>query len=193
MRYRSSKTLSVIVFIAITLLITIAPVLAQETEELPLAEIVNDEVARRCAARSHIPSASPGRCHAVIILEDQAGFVDRNRHFLMPVESQTLGQITSDFYTSPFTYSLAMPAVPQGSYRDVDHDAEEETGIQVFAVAYWSNTWGDPYLEERDLYGGGWSTAYARPASAERRGRIQIVGGEYVVMPDDQREHLVWR
>src|SRR5690606_39707887 len=50
----------------------------------------------------------------IFVLEDQAGFVDRDRSFILPAQSQTLGQITSDFYTSPFTYSLALPIEPQG-------------------------------------------------------------------------------
>ncbi len=125
----------------------------------------------------------------VIILEDQAGFVDRNEHFLMPPESQALAQITSDFFESPFSYSLALPIEPQGSLRDVDQDGEEDTGIQVFAPAYWTNTWGDPFLEERDLSGGGWSTAYAstrisEDADTER----EIIGGKYLIYaPDDQQ------
>ncbi len=36
-----------------------------------------------------------------IILEDQGGFVTRDRKFIIPVESQVIGQITSDFYTLP--------------------------------------------------------------------------------------------
>src|ERR1041384_8381295 len=89
-----------------------------------------------------------------IILEDQGGFVERNRQFVIPVESQVIGQITSDFYTSPFTYSLTLPEEPNGTLHDVDHDGSKETGVMVFAVAYWTNTWGDPYLERRDLMGG---------------------------------------
>src|SRR5436309_151337 len=50
-----------------------------------------------------------------IILEDQGGFVERNRKFIIPVESQVIGQITSDFYTSPFTYSLTLPEEPNGT------------------------------------------------------------------------------
>jgi hypothetical protein len=37
--------------------------------------------------------------------------------------------------------------------RDVDNDGETDAGVMVFAVAYWSNTFGDPYLEERDHMG----------------------------------------
>ena len=47
-----------------------------------------------------------------IILEDEGGFVTRNRKFVIPIQSQVIGEITSDFYTSPFTYSLSLPAEP---------------------------------------------------------------------------------
>ena len=88
-----------------------------------------------------------GVAEPLIILEDQGGFIERNRQFVIPVQSQVIGQITSDFYTSPFTYSLTLPEEPNGTLHDVDHDAKKETGVMVFAVAYWTNTWGDPYLE----------------------------------------------
>jgi len=139
--------------------------LAQESSETPpAAEIVNEEggpVRITGSVNYTAPYFTIGVAQPLVILEDQAGFVDRNEHFLMPVESQTIGQITSDFFTSPFEYSLALPIEPQGSYRDVDNDESEDQGVQVFAIAYWDNTFGDPFLEERDLYGGGWSTAYA--------------------------------
>ncbi len=158
----------------------------------PLAEIVNDEggpVSITGVVTYTNPFFTLGVASPVIILEDQAGFVDRNEHFLMPVESQALAQITSDFFESPFSYSLALPIEPQGSLRDVDQDGEENSGIQVFAPAYWTNTWGDPFLEERDLHGGGWSTAYAstrisEDADTER----EIVGGKFLIYaPDDQQ------
>ncbi len=86
-----------------------------------------------------------GVAQPVIILEDQGGFVTRDRKFLIPVESQVIGEITSDFYTSPFTYSISLPAEPNGTLHDVDHDNVDETGVMIFAVAYWTNTWGDPF------------------------------------------------
>ncbi len=158
----------------------------------PLAEITNDEggpVSITGIVTYTNPFFTLGVASPVIILEDQAGFVDRNEYFLMPVESQALAQITSDFFESPFSYSLALPIEPQGSLRDVDQDGEENNGIQVFAPAYWTNTWGDPFLEERDLHGGGWSTAYAstrisEDADTER----EIVGGKLLIYaPDDQQ------
>lgn len=124
----------------------------------------------------------------MIILEDQAGFIDRNKGFLMPPESQTLGQITSDFYESP-SYSVALPIEPQGTLRDLDQDGEEDTGVMTFAVAYWTNIFGDPFLEKRDLMGGGWSTAYASTEVADDPdSKDEIVGGKFLVYaPDDQQ------
>jgi hypothetical protein len=72
-----------------------------------------------------------------------------------------LGQITGDFFNPPFTWNLSLPITPQGTLRDVDNDGEEDEGVMTFAVAYWTNTFGDPYLEQRDQSGGGWSTAFA--------------------------------
>jgi C-terminal processing protease CtpA/Prc len=125
-----------------------------------------------------------------IILEDQGGFVERDRKFIIPVESQVIGQITSDFYTSPFTYSLTLPEEPNGTLHDVDHDGNQETGVMVFAIAYWTNTWGDPYLERRDLMGGAWSSAYASTRVSDNpESYLEVFGGKYLVYaPDDKQQ-----
>jgi C-terminal processing protease CtpA/Prc len=131
-----------------------------------------------------------GAAEPEIILEDQGGFVQRDRKFIIPVESQVIGQITSDFYTSPFTYSLALPEEPNGTLHDVDHDGKKETGVMVFAIAYWTNTWGDPYLERRDLMGGAWSSAYASTKVSDNPASyLEVYGGKYLIYaPDDQQQ-----
>src|SRR5215213_3230298 len=131
-----------------------------------------------------------GVAEPLIILEDQGGFVERDRQFIIPVESQVIGQITSDFFTSPFTYSLTLPEEPNGTLHDVDHDGSQETGVMVFAIAYWTNTWGDPYLERRDLGGGGWSSAYASTRVSDNpESYLEVVGGKVLVYaPDDAQQ-----
>ena len=131
-----------------------------------------------------------GVAEPLIILEDQGGFIERDRQFIFPIESQVIGQITSDFYTSPFSYSLTLPEEPSGTLHDVDHDGNEETGVMVFAVAYWTNTWGDPYLERRDQGGGGWSTAYASTKISDNPNSYrEVFGGKYLVYaPDGQQQ-----
>ncbi|MEX1247857.1 MAG: S41 family peptidase [Anaerolineales bacterium] len=160
--------------------------------EFEPAEIINDEggtvtVTGEVAYTN--PFFTEGVAEPLVILEDQAGFVDRDRGYLMPLESQTMGQITSDFFTSPFTYSLSLPIIPQGGQRDVDQNGESDEGVLVFAPAYWTNTFGDPFLEKRDLAGGGWSTAYAstrlsEDAATER----EYIGGKIIIYaPDNQQ------
>lgn len=136
------------------------------------------------------PFFTEGVAQPIVILEDQGGFVTRDRNFVIPVESQVIATITSDFYTSPFTYSLSLPEVPNGALHDVDHDGIDETGVMVFAVAYWTNTWGDPFLEKRDQGGGGWSSAYASTkVSDDRDAYLEVYGGKYLVFaPDGEQQ-----
>lgn len=135
------------------------------------------------------PFFTDGVAQPLVILEDQAGFIDRDRGYLMPLASQVMGQITSSFYESPFTYSISLPIVPQGGLRDVDQNGEENTGVLVFAPAYWTNTYGDPFLEKRDLGGGGWSTAYASTRTSEDAATArEYIGGKLLVYaPDNQQ------
>jgi C-terminal processing protease CtpA/Prc len=126
-----------------------------------------------------------------IILEDQGGFVTRNRNFEIPQQSQVIGDITSDFYTSPFSYSLTLPPTPHGTLHDVDHDGQVDQGVQVFAVAYWTNIWGGPLLEVRDQGGGGWSTAYASTRVSEAADSyLEVYGGKYLVYAPDATEQF---
>ena len=137
------------------------------------------------------PFFTEGVAEPEVILEDQGGFVVRDRKFVIPVASQVIGQITSDFYTSPFTYSLTLPAEPSGTLRDVDHDGQPDAGVMTFAVAYWTNIWGDPYLERRDQGGGGWSTAYASTKVSDARDSYkEVYGGKYLVFAPDGNQQF---
>lgn len=180
-----------IILLMLGILLVSGNVLAQESELQP-AVITNDEggtVSITGNVAYTYAFFTSGVAQPLVILEDQAGFVDRDTGFLMPVASQVLGQITSDFYESPFSYSLALPIEPQGTYRDVDNNGEENQGVQVYAIAYWTNTFGDPFLEERDLYGGGWSSAYASTTVSTARDTLyEVNGGKFLVYaPDDQQ------
>lgn len=178
-----------IVFVIFILLFALSA-LAQDAP--PPATIVNDEggpVSITGAVAYTDGFFTAGVDEPLVIMEDQAGFVDRNRGFLMPEASQVLGQITSNFYISPFTYSIVLPIEPAATLKDVDQDASTDTGVMIYAVAYWTNTWGDSYLEERDLYGGGWSGAYASThVDQNPSAKAEVIGGKYVVYaPDDQQ------
>ncbi len=174
----------------ICLILGVSAVSAQDS--LPAATIVNDEggpvLIEGTLTYTNL-LFTDGSSEPLIILESEANFVDRNVHGVIPVESQVLGQITSDFYSSPVSYTLTLPEVPNGPYSDVDNNGETNQGVQVYGVAYWENVWGDPYLEVRDLYGYGYSSAYASMATSPDPSQVgEVIGGKYVVYaPDDQQ------
>lgn len=121
---------------------------------------------------------------AFVMLEDQGGFFNRDLEFEFPLAGQAIGPVAL-IDDATVAYSLALPAIPQGTQVDVDNNAAKDTGVQVFAVAYWSNTWGGPFLERRD--GTGWSTAYASTTTDADRDH-EIDGGTLIVWaPDDDQ------
>jgi len=135
-----------------------------------------------------IPYTSPFFVNSIaepfVMLEDQAGFAARDKEFAFPVESQMLGpvQLVEEGLLS---FTLPLPVMPQGTLLDVDQDGEEDIGVMVFQIAYWSNTWGDPFLEERD--GTGWSTAYTAAITDPDR-EDEIAGGTILIWsPNDQQ------
>lgn len=167
-------------------------VAAAQDSTIPPAKIVNDE-GGPVAVTGNVTYTNGfftlGVDEPLIILEDEAGFVDRNRGYTIPEKSQVLGKITSDFFTSPFTYSIDLPVEPSGDLRDVDQNANKDSGVMVYAIAYWNNIWGDPFLEERDLFGGGWSGAYASfRIDPNPSAKGEVIGGKYIVYaPDDKQ------
>ncbi|MBI3159219.1 MAG: PDZ domain-containing protein [Chloroflexi bacterium] len=135
-----------------------------------------------------IPFTSPffldGNAEPFVLLEDQTGFITRDLHYEFPKPSQSIGPVELiDDQTLSFT--LPLPAVPQATLHDLDNDGQEDKGVMVFQVAYWSNTWGDAFLEKRD--GTGWSGAYTSALTDPDRD-YEINGGHLVIWaPDNQQ------
>jgi C-terminal processing protease CtpA/Prc len=181
------RRLGAALLLALCMLTAVRPLAAQPAPPSPQsAADPGGALVIRGQVRYTNPFFTTGVAEPLIILEDQAGFIDRNPSFVLPLASQTIGQITSDFTRSPFAYTLSLPRQPQGTLRDVDHNGRADSGVMVFAVAFWTNKFGDPFLEERDLYGGGWSTAYAstRVTNAANR-RYEVIGGKLLVYAPD--------
>ena len=181
--------IGIISFLSLIIVLSAMPTWAigeeDNPDDIPTAEIQNDEggtVAITGQVSYTNAFFASGVSEPVILLEDQTGFVNRDRSYVLPVESQQLGQITSDFFISPFAYTLSLPLAPQAPLNDVDNDDEVDTGVMIFQIAYWTNTFGDAFLEERDLFGGGWSGAYASAevsSLVETRG--EYTGGTIVI------------
>src|SRR3990172_2636845 len=89
--------------------------IAAQDSEFPPAPIANDE-GGAVSITGQVTYTNPfftiGVAQPLIVLEDQAGFIDHNRSFVSSYDSQALGFIDSDFYVSPFTYTLHLPAEP---------------------------------------------------------------------------------
>ncbi len=135
-----------------------------------------------------IPYTSPFFLNSIaepfVMLEDEAGFVRRDLEFQFPLAGQIIGPVTVS-EDKTLSYSLALPSVPQGTFVDLSNNGIQDLGVQVFAVAYWSNTWGDPFLEARD--GKGWSTAYTSAITDPERDN-EIIGGTILVWAPDENQ-----
>ncbi len=135
-----------------------------------------------------IPFTSPffldGIAEPYVLLEDESGFVTRDKEFVFPLASQAIGpvELVED---GLLRYTLPLPARPLGTLVDVDNDGESDSGLMVFAVAYWSNTWGDPFLEARD--GRGWSNAYTSARTDPYR-QDEIDGGTLLIWAPDEAQ-----
>jgi len=120
-----------------------------------------------------------------VMLEDEAGFVHRDREFEFPLQSQVIGSVKF-IDDQTLSYSLALPEIPQATFVDVDNDGETDKGVQVFQVAYWTNIWGDTFLERRD--GVGWSGSYCSVV-VDQTNHYEFMGGTLIVWsPDDNQQ-----
>lgn len=167
------------------------PIPTSEPTPLPPQPVVPGEANpdEPVLIRGTIPFTSPFFLNSIaepfVLLEDEAGFVARDREFEFPLSGQIIGPVDL-IDDSTLSYTLPLPSVPAGTMLDVDNDNNEDRGVMIFAIAYWSNTWGDPFLEARD--GTGWSNAYTSAVTDPNR-EDEIMGGKLVIWaPDDEQE-----
>lgn len=176
-----------LLFVLLAICALALPAFAQD-DDIPAAEIENDEGGPTIVQGQMNYTnllLTQGVAQPIVLLEDQAGYVDRDYGFVFPPQSQVLGNFTSDFYTPPVDYTINLPIEPRGTFVDVDNDDEDDTGVMIYTPAYWNNIFGDPFLEARDAGGGGWSTAYA---GTDTNSESEVVGGYYLIYaPDDEQ------
>ena len=124
--------------------------------------------------------------HAVA-LADMYGFVTRDREWETPIASQTLGFLELDTETMQGSYTLQLPAKPTGMLVDVDNDDQQDSGVQVFVVAYWPNLTGGPYSEGDDP-SLGWPT-YLASVITDTENEDEVISGDLVIWsPDNEQE-----
>ena len=125
--------------------------------------------------------------HAVGLL-DMTGFVLRDKEWEMPVEGQVLGFMDLDAEANRATFRLALPAVPEALFNDVDQDAKKEQGLQVFAVGYNPNLTGGVFSEgdDRSL---GWPS-YLASVKTDTENQDEIIGGKLVIWAADSQQQF---
>ncbi|MGC1377198.1 MAG: S41 family peptidase [Anaerolineales bacterium] len=122
-----------------------------------------------------------------VALVDMYGFVKRDKDWIIPVSSQTLGFLQIDPAKKTGAFSVQLPEVPLGQFVDVDNNGKPDTGVQVFAVSYWPNLSGGPYSEGDDK-STGWPN-YLASVRTDSEKQDEVTGGKLVVWsPDDKQQ-----
>ena len=167
-------------------LLVVAPAAAQG--ELPPAPIVNDEggpVVIRGEGTYTFPSFRTFFYEPFVIMRDATFLVDRNFDYVNDELSQVFGKVTSNAFQPPFTYQLLLPQQPIGLLRDVDNDAETDSGVMLFVVQLAQNILDDPYQQERDFITGFLQSV---KLSEEPELELEIENGKLLIYaPDDEQ------
>src|SRR5258706_5128827 len=123
-----------------------------------------------------------------LALADMYGFVKRDKEWITPVSSQTLGFLKIDPDKKTGEYVLQLPNIPLGQFVDVDNDGKAQTGVQAFAISYWPNLTGGPYAEGDDK-SLGWPT-YLASVRTDADKDDEVIGGKLVVWSPDEQEQF---
>src|SRR5690606_20743820 len=100
-----------------------------------------------------------------------------------PVDSQVLGYMTYDAETLSGTFDLNLPVLPEGEFNDVDNNGRQDDGVQIFAVGYSPNLYGDPFSvgDDRSL---GWPS-YLATVKTDTENDNEVIGGMLIVWSPD--------
>jgi C-terminal processing protease CtpA/Prc len=123
--------------------------------------------------------------HAAALV-DMHAFVIRNKDWEIPTASQVLGYMRVDVPNKSGEYSIYLPEVPQGEFNDVDNNGKKDTGVQVFATAYWPNMAGGPFSEGDDR-SRGWP-GYLASVRTDSENQDEVTGGKLLIWSPDANE-----
>jgi len=120
--------------------------------------------------------------HAVALL-DMTGFIKRDKEWELPVDGQVIGYMDLDAENNRASFRLALPAVPEGLFNDVDQDSQAEKGLQIFTVGYSPNLTGGVFSEgdDRSL---GWPS-YLASVKTDTENQDEVIGGKLVIWAAD--------
>ncbi|GAB4184202.1 MAG: hypothetical protein Fur005_46800 [Roseiflexaceae bacterium] len=121
-----------------------------------------------------------------VMLVDLHGFVMRDHTFEPRIESQVLGAFDFDDEQMRGSFRLNLPIQPSGNWNDVDQDGQDDQGILIFNLYWWSNEAGNPFASGDDqLYG--WASIYASTRH-DSNSDGEINGGRVVVWAPDTQQ-----
>jgi C-terminal processing protease CtpA/Prc len=124
--------------------------------------------------------------HAAALV-DMYGFVQRDKEWEVPVDSQVLGFMKLDEGSKSGEYRIQLPQLPRAQFVDVDHDGSQDAGVQVFATTYWPNLVAGLYSEGDDP-SFGWPN-YLASVIVDSENQDEVVGGKLVIWaPDDKQQ-----
>lgn len=123
-----------------------------------------------------------------VALLDMYGFVKRDKEWIMPVSSQTLGFLKIDPDKKTGEYTLQLPEIPLGQFVDVDNNGKSDTGVQVFVTGYSPNLTGGPFSEGDDK-SRGWP-AYLASVRTDPDKQDEVIGGKLVVWSPDEKQQF---
>ncbi len=118
-----------------------------------------------------------------VVLTDMHGFVIRDAEWEVPVESQVLGAMNYDEKSMSGTFDLNLPAIPRGILHDVDNNETEDLGVQIFAVAYFPNSYDGPFAQGVDRKAG-W-VSQLTSLKTDYKNNDEITGGKLVIWSPD--------
>jgi C-terminal processing protease CtpA/Prc len=122
------------------------------------------------------------------ILADMHGFVIRDQEWPIPLDGQVLGPLQFERAAGSASYTLRLPARPDGTFSDVDGDGERDAGLQIFNVGWSANLSGSAF-ETGDDQTLGWYNGFASTRH-DPNTQGEVVGGRLLVWAPDARQEF---
>jgi C-terminal processing protease CtpA/Prc len=118
--------------------------------------------------------------HAVLLADTASNLSG----IFLPLESQVIGLADVDEQQQQGSYLLNLPAEPSGTFTDLDNNAQQDTGVQVFSIEHFFNVRGGPFAGEYDH-----RTGFSGISSLIFDDGGFITGGMALIWaPDDQQQ-----
>ncbi len=123
-----------------------------------------------------------------VMLLDLHGFVKRDHDFEPSSTSQVLGPLELNTGSTTGRFTLHLPAVPGGSFSDLDENGRRDRGVQIFNLIWWSNEASGPFADHDDQLRG-WGQSYTSTIH-DTNSDGEIIGGTLLVWAPDSEQRF---